>query len=122
MHWNTILFRVELRPLSVPTGKSNPLNHIKSIHFGHVHFLLFAPVNARAHEKTLFLSYYATVIFERLIHFIKGHFSLSDFSCVQVCDQGYGPRFTRKRRATIPILVIIPLNFALCTHPTHEIH
>ena len=46
----------------------------------------------------------------------NGHFSLSDFSCVQVGDQRYRRRFTRKKRPVLPVLVFIPMNFALCTH------
>ena len=48
---------------------------LKSVHFGHVHSQLFAPLNARLHGKSLSLSYHATVMFEQLIPFIKGSFS-----------------------------------------------
>ena len=34
------------------------------------------------------------------------HFSLNDFSCLQVCDQRYWRRFTRKRRHVLLVLVI----------------
>ena len=36
------------------------------------------------------------------------------------CDQRCQRRFTPKRWPALRILVIIPLNFALCKHPTHE--
>ena len=48
---------------------------VKSIHFGHVHSQLFAPVNTRVQWKVLALSYYAIVIFEQLIICSKGLFS-----------------------------------------------
>ena len=35
--------------------------NIKSVLFGHVHSLLFAPVNTRVHGKVLSLSYHAIV-------------------------------------------------------------
>ena len=50
----------------------------------------------------------------------RGYFSLSDSLCVRGCDQRYRRRFTRTRRPALYFLVIIPLNFALCAHPTHE--
>ena len=50
-------------------------DHVKSVHFGHVHAQLFAQVNARVHEKILSLSYHAIVISEQLILFFKGSFS-----------------------------------------------
>ena len=56
--------------LTVLTGSM-----VKSIHFGHVHSDLCAPVNARVHGKALCLSYYATEVFEQLIPFIKSSFS-----------------------------------------------
>ena len=40
----------------------------------------------------------------------KGNFSLSDFSCMQVCDERYRQRFTRKRQPMLAVLVVIPLN------------
>ena len=36
------------------------------------------------------------------------------------CDQRYRRRFTHKRRPAFHVFVIIPLNFALCMHSTHE--
>ena len=36
-------------------------------------------------------------------------------------DQRRRGRFTRKGRPAIPVMVIIPLNFARCTLPTHGI-
>ena len=50
-------------------------SQVKSVHFGHVHSKLFAPVNTHVHGKTLSLSYHAIVIFEQLILFFKGSFS-----------------------------------------------
>ena len=48
---------------------------LKSVRFGHVHSLLFAPMNASVHGKALSLSCHATAVFEKLIPFIKGSFS-----------------------------------------------
>ena len=48
---------------------------LKSVHFGHVHSQLFAPVNTSVHGKVLSLSYHAIVIFEQLILYFKGSFS-----------------------------------------------
>ena len=55
----------------------------------------------------------------RLWPLFKGYFSLSDFSCLQLCDQRYRRRLTRERQPTLPV-AIIPLNSALCTHPTNH--
>ena len=38
---------------------------VKSVHFGHVHFWLFAAVNTRVRGKVLSLSYHAIAIFEQ---------------------------------------------------------
>ena len=35
-------------------------------------------------------------------------------------DQIHRRRFTRERRPATPVMVIIPLNFARCTLPTHR--
>ena len=51
------------------------LKSVKSVHFGHVHTQLFAPVNTDVREKILSLSYHVIVIFEQLILFFKGSFS-----------------------------------------------
>ena len=48
--------------------------NIKSVHFGHVHSQLFAPVNTHVHGKVLSLSYHVIVIFEQLIIFFKVSF------------------------------------------------
>ena len=47
------------------------LTVIKSVHFGHVLSLLFAPVNARVQVKALYLSYQAIAILEQLHTFAK---------------------------------------------------
>ena len=54
---------------------------LKSVHFGHAHSQLFAPVNTRVHEKVLSLSYHAIVIFEQLNEFFssKAHFPANVF-------------------------------------------
>ena len=52
----------------------HPHINVKLVHFGHVHFSLFAPVNARVKGKALSLYYHAIVVFEQLILFIKGSF------------------------------------------------
>ena len=39
---------------------------------------------------------------------------------MQVCDQKCRRRFTRKKWPTLPVLVIVPLNFFRFIHPTHE--
>ena len=43
----------------------------------------------------------------QLIFFLQGSFSLSDFSCVQVCDQRYRRHFTLKRLPMLPIFIWI---------------
>ena len=35
-------------------------------------------------------------------------------------DQRHRRRFTRQRQPATPVMVIIPLNFASCTLPTHR--
>ena len=35
-------------------------------------------------------------------------------------DQRHRRRFTRYRRPAIPVVIIIPFNFARCTLPTHR--
>ena len=47
----------------------------KFVHFGHVHFSLFATASTCGHGKALSLFYYAIVIFELSISFITGSFS-----------------------------------------------
>ena len=50
---------------------------------------------------------------------LQCHFSPRNFSCLHLCDQRYQRRFTRKRRSSLPVLVIIPLNFHFCTVISH---
>ena len=45
---------------------------LKTVHFGHVHSLLFAPVNALLYVKALSLSFWVKIIFEQLMSFFKG--------------------------------------------------
>ena len=40
---------------------------VKSVHVGHVHFLLFGSVSERLHEKTLSLSCFAIIILGQLM-------------------------------------------------------
>ena len=54
-------------------------DHVKSVHFGHVHSQFFAQVNARVHGKMLFLSYHVIVIFEQLTRSSEAHFPLNIF-------------------------------------------
>ena len=59
----------------------------------------------------------------------KGRFSLKATSHSTIFDipmrplredQKHRHRFTRKRKPATPVTVIIPLNFARCTLPTHR--
>ena len=71
----SIRFEVIYLENRIKNEVDNSATHIKSVHFGHVHSQLFAPVNTDVHGKVLSLSYHAIVIFEQFILFFKGSFS-----------------------------------------------